>query len=93
VAKSKRKWPVIAGIAFIVIFIALVAYTTGGNTQQHCEVCVTFNGKTNCGNSASTTREQAERTATDLACNSLGSGMTELMQCQNSPTRRVTCKP
>jgi hypothetical protein len=73
--------------------VVLLAYTSGGNTQHHCEVCVTYNGRTNCGNSASTTREQAERTATDLACNSIASGMTEEMQCQNSPTRTVTCKP
>jgi hypothetical protein len=93
VAKPKRKWPVILGAAFIVIVIALVAYTSGGNTQQHCEVCVTFNGRTVCGNSAATTRESAERAATDIACNGLVSGMTELLQCQNSPTRTVTFKP
>jgi hypothetical protein len=92
VTKSKRKWPVIAGIAFIAIFLGAMAYSTFGNTKEHCEVCVTFNGRTNCGNSASTTREQAERAATDLACNGLTSGMTELMQCQNSPTRTITFK-
>jgi hypothetical protein len=93
VAKSKRKWPVIIGAAFIILVVVLMAYTSFGNTKEHCEVCVTFNGRTNCGNSAATTREQAERAATDLACNGLTSGMTELMQCQNSPTRTVNFKP
>ncbi len=92
-AKSKRKWPVIIGAAFIVIFLGAMAYSTLGNTKEHCEVCITFNGRTNCGNSAANTREQAERAATDLACNGLTSGMTELMQCQNSPTRVITFKP
>jgi hypothetical protein len=92
VATKKRKWPVILGAAFIIIVVALVAYTSSGNTQEHCEVCVTFNGRTNCGTSAAATREQAERAATDLACNGLTSGMTELMQCQNSPTRKITFK-
>ena len=55
---------------------------------MHCEVCITYNGSTNCGNSAATTREQAERTATDLACNGLTGNMTELMQCQNSPDQK-----
>jgi hypothetical protein len=91
-SKSKTKWPVIAAIGFIILVVGAIAYSTFGNAQIHCEVCVTFNGRTNCGNSASTTREQAERAATDLACNGLTSGMTELMQCQNSPTRRVTFK-
>lgn len=89
-ARSKTKWPVVAAIAFVVVVIAAIAYSTLGNAQVHCEVCVTFNGRTQCGNSASTSREQAERAATDLACNGLTSGMTELMQCQNSPTRKVT---
>jgi hypothetical protein len=91
-AKSKVNWPAIAGVAFILVVLAAMAYSTLGNAQEHCEVCVTFHGRTNCGNSAATTREQAERAATDLACNGLTSGMTELMQCQNSPSRKITFK-
>lgn len=91
-AKSKRKWPVLAGIAFILIFVGAMAYSTFGNAQVHCDVCVTFNGVTNCGSSAATNREAAERAATDIACNGLTSGMTQLMQCQNSPTRKITFK-
>jgi hypothetical protein len=90
-SKSRRKLPVIAGIAFIVAFVAYMAWSTFGNSQQSAEVCVTYNGRTNCGSAAAATREQAERTATDLACNDLGHGMTELMQCQNAP-RKVTWK-
>ncbi len=91
-AKSKTKWPVIAGIAFIVLFIAVMAYSTFGNASIKCEVCVTYRGKSNCGTSAATTREQAERTALDLACDRLGSGMTELGQCRDSPDQTRTCK-
>ncbi len=89
-ARSKTKWPVVAAVVFVVGVIAAIAYSTLGNAQIHCEVCVTFNGRTQCGNSASTTREQAERAAIDLACNGLTGNMTELMQCQNSPTLKVT---
>lgn len=91
-AKSKTKWPVIAGIAFIAIFIAAMAYSTFGNASIKCEVCVTYHGRTNCGTSAAATREQAERTALDLACDRLGNGMTELGQCRDSPTQTLTCK-
>jgi hypothetical protein len=92
VTKSKRKWPVIAGIAFIAMFIAAMAYSTFGNAQYHCEVCITFNDRTICRNGAATTREQAERMATDSACTDLGSGMTQLMQCQNNAPRKITWK-
>lgn len=88
--KSKTKWPALLAVAFVLVVLAAIVFSTLGNAQVHCEVCVTFNGRTQCGNSASTSREQAERAATDLACNGLTSGMTQLMQCQNSPTRKVT---
>ena len=90
--KSKTKWPVIAGVAFILIFIGAMAYSTLGNAQVHCEVCITYNGRTKCGNSAATSREQALRAATDLACNGLTANMTELLQCQNSPDQKITFK-
>ena len=90
--KTKRKWPVIAGIAFITAFIAAMAYSTFGNAQYHCEVCITYNDRTLCRNGAATTKDQAERMATDSACTDLGSGMTQLMQCQNNAPRKITWK-
>jgi hypothetical protein len=90
--KSKRKWPVIAGVAFLLIFIAALVYTTGGNNKFRCEVCVTFEGRTVCRNGAAPTKEGAERIASDTACTDLSSGMTSLMQCQNNAPRKVTWK-
>lgn len=91
-SKPKKKWPVIAGIAFIAIFIAAMAYSTFGNAQLHCEICITYNGRTICRDGAATTKEQAERAATDSACTDLSHGMTELMQCQNNAPRKITWK-
>jgi hypothetical protein len=89
--KSKTKWPVIAGVAFIAIFLAAMAYSTLGNAQYRCQVCITFAGKTVCRDGAASTKEQAERAASDIACSDLTSGMTNLMQCGNAP-RQVTWK-
>jgi hypothetical protein len=90
--KSKRKWPVIAGIAFIAIFLGAMAYSTFGNANYKCHVCVTFNGQTLCRDGAATTKTEAERIAADGICTDLGHGMTELMQCQQSAPREVTWK-
>lgn len=90
--KSKRKWPVIAGVAFIVAFIAAMAWSTFGNAKLHVEICITYNGRTICRDGAATTREQAERAATDSACTDLTGNMTELMQCQNNAPRKITWK-
>ena len=89
--RSKTKWPVIAGVAFILIFIGAMMWSTAGNAQQRCEVCITYHGQTSCGSSAGNNKEAAERAATDIACNSLTHGMTELLQCQNSE-RKITWK-
>lgn len=90
-AKSKTKWPVIAGIAFVVIFIAAVAFSTMGNGLYRCQVCVTFEGRTMCRDGAAASKEQAERVASDLACADLTSGMTNILHCGASP-RQVTWK-
>ena len=91
-AKSRTKWPVLAGIAFIVIFVAAMAYSTLGNAKYRCQVCITFNGQTLCKNGAGPSKEQAERMASDSICTDLGSGMTQLIQCQNNAPRQITWK-
>ena len=90
--KKGMKWPVIAGIGFMAAFLAWMAWSTLGNAQYRCQVSVTFGGRTITRNGAATTREQAERIAVDGACTDLSSGMTRLLQCQNSAERIVNCK-
>jgi hypothetical protein len=86
-AKPKRKWPVIAGVAFILAFLAAMAYSTFGNRGFRCEVCMTFNGQTICRNGAGPTQEAAERGARDGACTDLTHSMTELVRCQSSEAK------
>ncbi len=82
----------IAGVVFIVGFVALMLLSTRGNAKYRCEVCITFDGRTVCRNGAAPTQLEAERIASDTACTDLSSGMTSLMQCQNSAPRKVTWK-
>jgi hypothetical protein len=89
--KSKTKWPVVIGVLFIVGFIAMMVITSGGNDKFRVEVCKTFDGRTVCHTAAAATQMEAERTASDGACADLTSGMTNLEQCRNSPSK-VTLK-
>jgi len=91
-SKLKRKLPVILGVGFIAIFVALMLISTRGNAKFRCEVCVTFEGRTVCRNGAAPTQMEAERIASDTACTDLSSGMTSLVQCQNNAPRKVTWK-
>lgn len=69
----------------VVLFIGLLVYLTLGQKQIRAEVCVEFQGRQNCRIASGPTREQAVRTATDNACATISSGMTESMTCGRTP--------
>jgi hypothetical protein len=77
------------GVIAAVIFIGLLIYLTMGQKQVRAEVCVEFQGRTNCRTAAGPTQEQAIRTATDNACATITSGMTESMSCGRMPPAKV----
>ena len=85
----KRK-PLIAALIFVAVVIAAIVYSTFGNARYRVEVCVTFRDRTLCRNGAATTREEAERIATDAACTDLTAGMSEFRQCEANAPRRAT---
>ncbi|MEZ5366988.1 MAG: hypothetical protein R2748_32790 [Bryobacterales bacterium] len=80
----------IVSILFLLAFVGLVVYSTMDLRQVTCEVCMTFNGQTKCATASGTTREEAQRTATDTACAPISGGMTESIQCSNTPPDSVT---
>jgi hypothetical protein len=80
-------------VVFLALFITLVVYMSFHSTKVECEVCVTYQGQTNCGKASSETREGAIRSAVTAACATLAGGMTETIRCQNTPPDRTTCTP
>ena len=80
-------------LVFLAVFITLVVYLSFHTTKVECEVCVTYEGQTNCGKASSETREGAVRSAVTAACATLAGGMTETIRCQNTPPDRTTCTP
>ena len=77
-----------------ILFLLAVAgglfYLTMDLRQYSCEVCIAFNGRTNCARASGTSREEAQRTATDTACAPITGGMTESILCSNTPPDSVT---
>jgi hypothetical protein len=78
-------------IAFGLIVLGVLIYSTMNLQKISCEVCVTYRGQNNCSTAAGTTREEAVRTATDVACAPISNGMTESIQCSNTPPKSVNC--
>jgi hypothetical protein len=79
----------ILGLLAVVVFIGLLIYLSLGQRQHRVEVCVEFNGRNNCRIASGPTVEQAIRTATDNACATITSGMTESMTCGRSKPASV----
>ena len=67
-------------------------YSLIGLAQVNCEVCIEFRGSTECRRADGANAAEAQKTATDVACTFLSSGMTDSIACGNTPPARVTCK-
>jgi len=83
------KKTVILGIAFLVIVLIVLVYTTIGNDRYKCEVCMVFHGRQACRMAAASSQEQAQRTATENACAEIASGVTDSMACESAQPASV----
>jgi hypothetical protein len=82
-----NKKPVWIGIAFVVIFLGVIVYSTMNLSQNKVQVCMTYNGRSLCRIASATTRDFALRTAITNVCGEIASGVTETMGCnQATPT-------
>jgi hypothetical protein len=78
------------GVGVVVaVFVVALIYSSLQLGQVTVEVCMEFNGRSNCGTAAAPTEEEAIRTATDNACGTISSGVTETIGCSNTPPASV----
>ena len=79
-------------VAVILMFIAFLAYSTLSAQKVTCNVCVEFNGRSNCAPASANDEIEATRTAQNTACGPVSSGMNETIACGNKPAVSQTCK-
>lgn len=79
----------LVSILFLLAVLGALVYSTMDLQGYSCEVCITFNGRTNCAKASGTSREEAQRTATDTACAPITGGMSETIACSNTPPDSV----
>jgi hypothetical protein len=70
-------------IAVILLFAAFLAYTTLSAQKVTCNVCVEFNGRTNCAAASDQSEIAAARSAQTTACGPVTSGMNDAIACGN----------
>jgi len=67
----------------VIVFIGMVVYSTFGLRRHRVEVCMEFNGRTNCRTAAGETPDRARTAAIQNACALIASGVGDSIACQN----------
>jgi hypothetical protein len=83
------KKPVLVGIVFALIVLFVIVYSSMNLSGHKVEVCITFNGRSNCRTAAGATEEFARRTAITNACGEIASGVTDSIACENTQPTSV----
>jgi hypothetical protein len=84
------KKPVLFGILFLMLVLGVIVYSSMTLAAHRVEVCIEFNGRTNCKIASGATLEFAEHTAVDNACGEIASGVTDSMNCTRSQPVKMT---
>ena len=86
--KRSTLFTIAAAIAVVLLFF----YMTTARANQECNVCVEFQGKSNCASALGSTVGEATETAHRTACGPLVRGMNETIACDNRAPVSVQCK-
>jgi hypothetical protein len=81
---KNRKIKIVIG-ATILVIASLILYSSIGLRQHRVEVCITFQGRTDCRIASGPTQQEALTTAVQNVCGVIASGMTDSISCQNTP--------
>ncbi|MBI4457217.1 MAG: hypothetical protein HY644_15160 [Acidobacteria bacterium] len=83
-------------LALIFLAVLLVSglfyYLTISSVRHECEIVFEYKGRSVTTRASGATQEDALRTAVTAACGQITSGMSELIQCENTPPKSVVCK-
>jgi hypothetical protein len=85
----KRK-PVLVGIVFVLAVLAALIYSSMNLAAHRVEVCITYNGQQACRIASGKTEEFARRAAITNTCSQIASGVTDSLQCENTPADKYT---
>lgn len=83
---------IVVGLALAAVFFVALVVSLRNQAQAECEVCIEFRGRTECRTNLAIDRERAVLEATANACALLAGGVTDGIQCSNTPPRSVSCR-
>ena len=71
------------------LLILLFRFTVS-QARYRVELCIDYQGRTNCARAAGSSEQFAIQAATSNACATISSGVTEVMQCEHTNPSRIT---
>ena len=79
-------------LAIVAAVAGLFFYMSTARANQECNVCIEFQGRSNCALAAGATEAEATETAHRTACGPLVRGMNETIACDNRAPVSVQCR-
>jgi hypothetical protein len=83
------KKPALIGILLALLILGAIVYTTLGNQDYRCEICMSYKGQTACRIASARTKDTAERTARENACAQISSGSFDSLHCENGEPNSI----
>jgi hypothetical protein len=68
----------------------VIIYSSLNLAKHRVEVCINFNGRTNCKTASAATEEFAMQAAVTNACGEIAFGVTDTVNCEHTPPVKVT---
>lgn len=84
------KKPVVVGILIVAAILGIIAYSSMNLARYRVEVCMGYNGRTNCRTASGSSEDFALRSAKTNACAGIASGVTETIGCEGATPEKVT---
>jgi hypothetical protein len=80
------------GVVALLGFMALIVWRSFQVGGVRCEVCIEYEGRSQCRAVDGATRQEALQAATQNVCAFLSSGVTDSMACARTPPKKEECK-
>src|ERR1051325_10779021 len=90
--ESGMKRSTLVTLAVIAVVIALFFYMSTARANTECNVCMDFQGRSNCATAAGRNEHEATQTAQSTACGPIANGMNETIAGGDPPPLDVQCR-
>jgi hypothetical protein len=82
----------VVGLVLALSILAVLAVGSMNVSEHRCEVCMKYNGRTQCRTVAGATVDLARDGAIQNACAFLSGGVTDSMACHREPPQSEKCQ-